>query len=395
MQPKNIVSTLILIIMATSLVGCTAMDAMDRMPSAELMAPSQAAQAQSDAGPTTPESSTPIALAEVAPTSTPPQTQRIMIYQAGLGLVVVNVAQTMAEIKQQSIEMGGYLQEINGNAITVRVPAARFNDAISGIERMGEVSDRHIKVQDVTEEMRDLKIRLENAQAVRQRLTALLDKATKMEDTLKIEQELERVTQEIELMKGKILYMQSQVAFSAIRVDLNSPLPQHQMVEQIPFEWVRDLADGLVSGAAEPAPDAGHWLPRNARFQLPQDYIRYYERDFVTEAMSAQGMLIKLKRQDNYDGGDVAFWSNLVRRALVQNRAIHIDAERDIQLNTGLTAKLLVGSKDIATKPCGYLVAIIVNKRHVYTFEAWGPKPQFTTDLPNLEHALTTLDANW
>ncbi len=348
------------------------------------------------AAPTSNSPAAPVALADVASNAPAPQrVQRIMIYQAGLGLVVANVAQTMDEIKHQTEAFGGYLQEINANAITVRVPAERFNDALASIERMGEVTDRHIKALDVTEEMRDLKIRLENAEAVRQRLTALLDKSVKMEDTLKIEQEHERVTQEIELMNGKIQYMQSQVAFSAIQVTLNSPLPQRQMVEQIPFAWVRDLADGLVSGTAEPAPDTSHWLARNARFILPHDYIRYFERDFITEAMSAQGMLIKLKRQDNYDGGDVAFWANLVRRALIENCAIKVDNERDIKLDSGVNGKLFIGSKEIAGKPRGYMVGVVVNKRHVYTFEAWGPKDQFVKDRADLEHALSTLDINW
>ena len=198
-----------------------------------------------------------------------------------------------------------------------------------------------------------------------------------MADTLEIEKELERVTQEIELMKGKIQYLQAHVAFSSIQVTVNSPLPQKEMVAQIPFDWVRELGDGLVSGNVELSPDTSHWLPRNSRFVLPANYIRYYERDYVTEAMSSDGMLIKLKRQDNYDGGDVGFWSDLCRRTLVENRTIAMEPTQDLQLKSGDGVKLFVGSKEIGGKPFGYMLGVVATKRHVYTFEAWGPKEQF------------------
>ena len=43
---------------------------------------------------------------------------------------------------------------MNNDLIVVRVPAAKFDAAMSAIEHMGEVTQRQIKAQDVTEEMR-------------------------------------------------------------------------------------------------------------------------------------------------------------------------------------------------------------------------------------------------
>jgi len=82
---------------------------------------------------------------------------------------------------------------------------------------------------------------------VRKRLEALLSKSEKMEDTIKLEQELERVTQTIELIKGKLQYMQDQIAFSTIRVDLNSPRPQAASgtIAALPFSLA---ALGLAAG---------------------------------------------------------------------------------------------------------------------------------------------------
>ncbi len=326
------------------------------------------------------------------PAAAPADQQRIVIYNAGLNLVVPDIAQVLAAVQKQTKSFGGYMQEISGNSITVRVPISRFDEALSAFEKLGEVTNRHVKADDITEQMHDLGIRLENAENVRKRLLALVEKSVRVEDTLKIEQELQRVTETVELLKGKIKFLSSQAAFSTIRLDLNSTLPQRQIVAQIPFAWVRQLADGAVTGNTELAPDTSRWERRGIRFDLPKSYIRYFERDYRTEAMSAAGILIKLQRQDNYDNGDQAFWAKLARRAVAENRAIAIDKEYDATLNNNAVARILTGTKDLGTKKTGYLLAIVAGKRFVYTFEAWGDQEEFTKDIAALEASAKSMD---
>lgn len=328
-----------------------------------------------------------------APRLTAPEPNgRLVVYNATLTLVVLDIAKTQAAIRETARTMGGYLGEIDGEKIVIRVPVSRFQDAYSAIEQLGEVTSRHIQALDVTEEIRDLGIRLENAEQMRKQLLALVEKSQKMEETLKIEAELMRLTEQVELLKGKLQYLAAHAAMSTIGVQLNSPLPQKQMVAQIPFAWVRELGNGLVAGTAAPDPDTSRWRARNVRFELPPGYIRYFERDQQTEAMSASGMLIKLQRQENYDGGRVEFWSRLVRRALSENRAIAVREERELTLESKAKAHLLVGSREIAGKPYGYLVALIATRQHVYSFEAWGPQEAFAADIPAMEKAIRSLD---
>ncbi|MEI8197027.1 MAG: DUF4349 domain-containing protein, partial [Phycisphaerae bacterium] len=179
------------------------------------------------------------------------QPARIVIYSASLDVVVADVARSLEVMRATAESLGGYMQELDKLSITVRVPAARFTAAVAIAERLGEVTDRNIKAQDITEQMRDLKIRLDNAEQVRLRLKDLVAKSEKMKDTLEIEKELERVTETIELLKGKIQFLSQQAAYSTLKVTFNSPLPQQHMVAVIPFAWVRNLGDGLVAAAAE------------------------------------------------------------------------------------------------------------------------------------------------
>jgi hypothetical protein len=102
-----------------------------------------------------------------------------------------------------------------------------------------------VNVRDVTEQYADLEIRLKNAEAVRQRLEALLAKAGKVEDALAVERELERITQAIEQMKGRLRLLSELVAFSTITANFQArPRDQVGSETRLPFPWLGEL--GLV-----------------------------------------------------------------------------------------------------------------------------------------------------
>ena len=376
------------------LTGCAAEISQENMARFAMESPQgggrEAPEARATAVPALAADQAPVVTASVAPDAA----VRSIIYNGGLRLVVPDIAAAEQAIQQQARAAQGYLQELDGNAITIRVPAAKFDATLAALERLGEVTGRHIKANDVTETMRDLKIRLENAVEVRKRLTDLIAKADKIEDTIKLEQELERVTETIELLKGKLQYMQDQVAFSTIRVDLNSPRPQSPGGLAVPFAWVKELADGAVTGVSEPMPDTNRFWSRNERFALPSGFVRYFERDHVTEAMSADDVLIKLRRQDNYDGGDLGFWSKLARRAIVENRAIAVISESDVKVKDGTAGHLVVGVKDQGAHKQGYLLGIVSTRRYVYTFESWGDQDKVDKARSALEAAFGSLDVN-
>jgi len=320
--------------------------------------------------------------------------QRVVIYSGVMGLVVSDIRQTLETIRAQAVTMGGYMQEMDACSIMVRVPAGRFNDAVAFVATLGEIVQQHIKSQDVTEEMRDLKIRLDNAQQTRTRLLGILEKSQKVEDTLKIEAELERVTQTIELLKGKIQMLESQVAFSVLKVQLNSPLPQKQLIAAIPFQWVRQLGEGVISGVVAAEAQTSWRDRRRIPFDPPKSYIRYFDHDCVTEAMSAEGVLIKVQKQENYKGGDLEFWGKLARRALVENRSVAFTRDDLVELRSGAKARVMSGTRDIGGKESGYLIGIVATKEWVYAFEAWGPVKEFSSDLSAIEISLKSLDAD-
>ncbi|MFU8807393.1 MAG: DUF4349 domain-containing protein, partial [Bradymonadaceae bacterium] len=108
---------------------------------------------------------------------------------------------------------------------------------------LGDVIDLSWKAADVSEEVRDLDIRLRNAMEVRGRLQDLLLQAEKVEDALAIEAELERITLEIERILGSLRSLEDRIRYSTIEM-LFRPKHTQQTVQKdymLPFRWLNEL----------------------------------------------------------------------------------------------------------------------------------------------------------
>src|SRR5438552_15005406 len=97
--------------------------------------------------------------------------------------------------------LGGYLASRRDASVEVRVPSARFREAMTKVAPMGEVTHRSVSATDVSDEFHDAEVRLANLRATRNRLQELLAKTGSLGDTLTVERELERVAQEIDRLE--------------------------------------------------------------------------------------------------------------------------------------------------------------------------------------------------
>lgn len=315
--------------------------------------------------------------------------ERQVIYTATLQLVVVSVYDASNSVLSIAKAAGGYLQSSDAHIVTVRVPAAKFDAVLAQCEKLGEVVGRNVNASDVTEQVLELDIRLDNAKRARERLLAHLEKSEKMEDTLKIEAELARVTLEIERIEGQLRYLRSQISMSTITVILNSRVPQGSPNDglAIPFEWVKRLGDGLMAGAVEAQPRKPNFLTRGPSFTPPPEFLRYYSSHDLVEAMNAEGVRVKVQRHSNYDEGALGFWTKLARQALVEGRSVVFAREQNIDDERAV----MVGSRDVSGEPYGYLLLILRSPKRVFTFEAWGPAEAFNAQRAALEQSALSL----
>jgi hypothetical protein len=167
----------------------------------------------------------------------------MLIYTAQVTMAVFEVNESLNKVEAIARDLGGFLARRDDRAITIRVPVARFDEALSRIEDAGDMLHRNVAVEDVTEEYLDLEIRLRNARAVRDRLEKLLEKAATVEESVLLEKELGRVAGEIERLEGRMKYLRDRAAFSTITVTFQ-PRPRESIDPsgaRLPVSWLGEL----------------------------------------------------------------------------------------------------------------------------------------------------------
>jgi Domain of unknown function (DUF4349) len=169
--------------------------------------------------------------------------QSIIIYSAQLDMAVFEVDASIKKIEELAKNLGGFLAKREDRSITIRVPADRFDDAVRTIEKVGDMLHRNIVAEDVTEEYRDLEIRLKGSKAVQERLTQLLQKAQKVEDSIAIERELDRVTMDIDRIEGRMKFLRDRAAFSTITVTFQPRATENVSKNpfRMPTPWLNQL----------------------------------------------------------------------------------------------------------------------------------------------------------
>lgn len=327
-------------------------------------------------------------VAKTGPDEDAPAAARLLIYRGELRIVVENISGSIETVRQTAESLGGYMQSMSSSSIVVRVPIGAFGEIVERVRGLGEVTGQEIVGEDVTEKMHDLKIRLDNAVEIRKRLIDLLERTREIDEALKVERELARVSEQIELYKGKIRFIGDQAAFSTLTVRLNSPLPQKVATRQIPFSWVRELGSDLAKGKV--MENSNYTDGPGVGFRLPPSFVKYFQDDYLTRAINAEEVLLKVGVHKNYEGGDVAFWRSLIARSLAANQSIKIadDIAADID---GEPAKILIGVKDLGGRKFGYAIGIARDADLVYTYEAWGPEAEFQKVRDEIVASMKTL----
>jgi hypothetical protein len=100
--------------------------------------------------------------------------------------------------------------------ITLRVPVEEFRPALDGVAALGEVLDRHVEAEDVSDQVVDLEGRLENARASADRLRELYATAEGVDQIVSIEQALTQREAEVEALAGQLQQLEDRAARSTI-----------------------------------------------------------------------------------------------------------------------------------------------------------------------------------
>lgn len=165
-------------------------------------------------------------------------TDRIVIKNADLSIVVENPFAAMEAITRLSSEMGGYVVnsrtykittdsgvEVPEADITIRVLSEKLDDALDRIRKLVKDTGKDIRSesvtgQDITLEYIDLKSRQSNLEQTEKQLLRIQETATKTDDVLNVLTRLNDIRQQIESIKGQIKYYDESSKLSAVHVQL-------------------------------------------------------------------------------------------------------------------------------------------------------------------------------
>jgi hypothetical protein len=140
--------------------------------------------------------------------------------------------QASSRIRAIAVDLGGYLssgetylEEIDGVEYTVgwmtmRIPADRFDEALTMVDGVGERLSLSMSSQDVTEEYVDLESRLRYWKSQEDFYTRLMEEATGIDDLVTIQTRMEEVMLSIEQIEGQLRYLDDRTDLSTLTVSL-------------------------------------------------------------------------------------------------------------------------------------------------------------------------------
>ncbi|HVF39431.1 MAG TPA: DUF4349 domain-containing protein [Gemmatimonadaceae bacterium] len=172
---------------------------------------------------------------EIAPT--------MLIRSGSASIEVDRLDPAIVKVRQLATQLGGYIanssisggrDQMRSATLEMKIPAARYDQAITGLGGIGKVEAVNTSVEDVGEEYVDLTARVTNAKRLEERLVGLLATRTgKLEDVLAVERELARVREEIERFEGRMRFLRTRAAVSTLSVTVHEPAP---ILGQMPGE---------------------------------------------------------------------------------------------------------------------------------------------------------------
>ncbi|MER6991574.1 DUF4349 domain-containing protein [Saccharopolyspora hirsuta] len=152
--------------------------------------------------------------------------QREVIRTAELDLEVDDVAGASAEVRRRTEAVGGHLEQENSyrtsTTLTLRIPAAELDRALSDLSALGRVTSRSQQAQDVTDQLVDTRSRIDSQRASVQRLRELMNRAQSVTEIVSIESELTTRESELESLQRREAAMANQVELATLTVRLDT-----------------------------------------------------------------------------------------------------------------------------------------------------------------------------
>ncbi|HEY7195574.1 MAG TPA: DUF4349 domain-containing protein [Gaiellaceae bacterium] len=135
-------------------------------------------------------------------------------------------------------------RKVTTGTLVLRVPQARYSEAMQRLGDVGRIVGRAESGEDVSAEFVDLSARRRNLEAVELQLLKLLDRADSVAGALAVQSRLDDVQLQLEQVRGQLRYLDNQTSFATITLALR---------ERLPVGAPKDSNGGIVDAWADGA----------------------------------------------------------------------------------------------------------------------------------------------
>ena len=154
--------------------------------------------------------------------------ERKIIRRSSLEMVVHRPAETAEKITVMAEGMGGYLETASGGGqdatsgtLTIRVPAARLQEARAEIRKLAlRVESEKVDAQDVTRQYVDQDARIRNLRAEEVQFLTILKQAATVKGMMAVSERLSEVRGQIEQQQAEFNALSRQIETVAIAISL-------------------------------------------------------------------------------------------------------------------------------------------------------------------------------
>ena len=198
------------------------------------------------------------------PATTPADLGRDVIYTGTVSVRAPDVEAAAREAVRIVQGLGGFVfgQQVTSSPepesyLTFKVMPADFMAVLESLSGVGELVDKRITADDVTERIVDFRSRIATAEASVLRLRDLLQEAPDLENVALIERELVQRETDLETLRGRLRTLTDLVSLATIEMailQLHEPVPETGIDVDA---WVSDTEEDpcLGSDALEASPD--------------------------------------------------------------------------------------------------------------------------------------------
>ena len=167
-------------------------------------------------------------------------TREMLDIEANVALQVQSVKRGVRLLHELTTRIGGVVtaervdtsSRYGSAELTLRVPSRATRAVFEDLEKLGSVLNQTVTARDISKEFFDANLRLASLSATLRRYEQILEKASKVDEILRIEQELARLRAEIEQVKGDQRFLSDRAARATLHVSLRERVPEIAMSEE-------------------------------------------------------------------------------------------------------------------------------------------------------------------